>query len=255
MLVINNGMAKSASTLLYSHTLTLVQAACPRNGQDALRALTRSGSVRGTGDFISSLDDFAVDQLVRVAAEHGPVVVKTHGRLTPRLEVLLREGTIKATFNHRDPRDVILSAMDHRVRTQQSETPQFREHTSVAGSLNETRFWCRIACQWVPSGLACVFRYCDLVAEPLRELRRLRNYLGLSLDDAFLARVVEQEQCERRWGRLEFNQGALCRYPSEMSADDISLCNRELGTYIVALGYELPPPTAAGHQEPGRQAA
>jgi hypothetical protein len=229
-------MPKSASTLLQWYTRELLAAYYPTEAQRRLRALTDGGALTGIGGYIGILDRSTVARLLEISSD-GPVVVKTHHRLTPLLRDFLKRGDAKATFCHRDPRDVILAGIDHRTRFLQKGKSTFEEFTSVQCALEETRQWCRMTCRWVDSGLACVFRYTDVVAEPKQQLARLADYLQVPAKDEVLQRIVDDEQKRRARGRNQFNRGALTRYHAEMDPRDICHCERRLGRYMRRLGY------------------
>jgi len=239
VLIVCNAMIKSASTLLFHYTQELVFTVCPGRGQGALMHLLEHGEITGAGGYVYPLDARALGILLDAAEHEGPMVVKAHEPLTPSLEEPARRGDITVVFSHRDPRDMILSAMDHRVRAEAHGYRVLGKFTSLPESVSAAKWWCEMACEWVQSGLACVFRYVDMVAQPERQLRRLREHLGLDVDNAVIATLVRREREARRPRANQFSQGKLSRYREELSAEEIELCIRELGRYIVSLGYSL----------------
>jgi len=94
-----------------------------------------------------------------------------------------------------------------------------------------------MVCDWVESGLACVFTYNDIVTNPKNELLRLRDHLGLSLQEATIDNILDNERKSRQQGARQFNKGNLLRFPKEMNASDQEKCEQELGEYIHRLGY------------------
>jgi hypothetical protein len=239
MLVISSGMAKSASTLLLWYTRQILAASYSATGQGTFRKLVAAKTLTGVGDYVSVLDERSIGFLLELSRREGPVVVKTHHNLTPLLRTHLKRSDVRATFCHRDPRDMILAGMDHHARSQEEGKVVFERYTSVRASLPETRRWCQRACDWVDSGLACVFRYADLVSDPQQALVRLCSYLQVPVDQELIRRILAEERARRARGRNQFNKGALTRYRDEMNEAEIRLCDRKLGRYLRRLGYPV----------------
>ncbi len=240
MLIISNAMGKSASSVMFWYTVQLLQAARPDTNPRAVSELTQRGELPGIDGFVYPLDDKTVRRLLQLVEASGPVVVKTHYSLTPLLESLLRENVVKATFCFRDPRDMILSAIDHYRQTKAAGKPQFNQFTSVIDSLDvAAKWWCHLSCEWVESGLACLLRYEDIVIDPLNQVMRVRDHLGLTVDDAVIHAMLAREQFIRKVGINCFNRGELIRYPKEMSLSELKACNQVLGDYIARLGYPV----------------
>jgi hypothetical protein len=193
----------------------------------------------GIGNYVSVLDRRSIDCLLEVSRREGPVVVKTHTKLTPLLREYLERGEMKATFSHRDPRDMILASMDHHARSREKGEPVLEQYTSVQGGVAETRRWCRMACKWVESDLACVFRYADLVKTPEQQLVRLCSHLHIPANRTTIRQVLQAERGQRARGRNQFNKGLPTRYVAEMNPAEIALCNRKLGRYMRRLGYPV----------------
>lgn len=241
MLILSNSMPKSASTLMARLTIELIGQTHHLRGQHALHKAIREKRIPGRGNFVDRIDNTTLDLLVSIGKTEGPLVVKTHHPLTPRMRKLIADGTVKATFSHRDPRDVILSAIDHRNRTlKQGAKVAFYHFSSVRAGLPTALEWCDISADWVESGLpVLLFRYTDLVSNLEPEVRRLCAHLELDYDPTLIEKIRSEEKGTRKILRSQLNTGALSRYKDEMSPGDILLCNRKLGPFIRRLGYEL----------------
>jgi chitin disaccharide deacetylase len=233
-IICSNGMGKSGSTLLTQYMIAMLKRAFPRNGQEALIRATRTGKLTGIGYFVRHLDEHGLALLEQIAAQEGSIVVKVHFDTLPLLTEALRSGRIKMTFTHRDPRDTILSGMDHCIR---SKGKAFPEYTSVENALERARRSAQMACNWISSGLPHVVRYTDLVSNPVSELTRVASYLGFDIATEMLEGIVARERAARRYGRHQFNRGELHRYQKEMSEYHQALCREKLGSVLDVLGY------------------
>lgn len=240
MLIFSNSMCKSASTLIWWYTEKLVYATHPKNGGAALRELTDSGELAGGGGYIAHpLTEEKIDRLIELAKNQGPTVVKVHCFLTPYLREVLESGDAMATFCYRDPRDMILSAMDHRVRAAKQGRDVFGKFTTVKDSLDEAVYWCRMSCTWHESRLAELFQYVDTVARPIWQMRRLAEFFNVDASDALIEEVQAVECRQKSVGWCEFNKGDLSRYTTEMNSHEIKICNQYLGKYIRQLGFSI----------------
>jgi chitin disaccharide deacetylase len=234
LIIMSNGMVKSGSTLLTHYMIDMLKRAFPDNGQEALVRAIRTGKLTGTGYYVRRLGQRGLALLEQIAGQEGPIVVKIHSDTRPLLTEALRSGRVKMTFTHRDPRDTILSGIDHCIR---SKGTQFPEYTSVENALGRARWWAQIACNWISSGLPHVVRYTDLVSNPVAELARLASYLCLNGTSEMLEDIVARERAGRRHGVHQFNRGELHRYQKEMSPEHQALCRAQLGSLLDALGY------------------
>jgi hypothetical protein len=244
-LIFCNSMAKSGSSVLAWYVEQMLFMAHERNGQAEFREQLIQGKISGRNMFVKDFSEKTLQNLRALARRHGPVAVKMHEPFREDLLELMECGKARMVFSHRDPRDMILSAMDHRHRAAGKGEKVFQEFRSVEHALPEVKWWCELACAWNESGLACVVKYVDLVQDPLFELCRISQYLGFNFSASRLQRLIAWEAEVRRYGVNQFNQGAVTRFASEMSAADQELCRRELGPYLDRLGYERQPTLSA----------
>jgi hypothetical protein len=241
MIVISASLQKSGSGWYFNLTNDLLVAA----GHDDVRALRER----------YRLYDALEDENCRVNTRPGPLlklyrlhrrghtfVVKTHAPPTPGLRLLLALGAAAVTYIYRDPRDVVLSALDHGREAREADPANAlaRLHSVedaaryVAGLLDPLEGWRRR-----PETL--LVRYESLRADPAAELRRLARHLRLDVDDGAIEGIVGRydrgtlgEQ-ERR--ALHFNRGVVGRYAEELSASERAACERLLGPHLERLGY------------------
>ncbi|HTB79579.1 MAG TPA: sulfotransferase domain-containing protein [Opitutaceae bacterium] len=239
MLILSNGMIKSGSSLMRHYTIALVDRLFAGTGQKELRRLVRAKHFHGSGSFINHLGVATLASLLTISDEYGPVIVKVHLKPEPFLLEALRAGRIKMTYIHRDPRDVVLSAMDHRVRSQGTPKPVFTGYGSIEESISHVHLMCKAACEWISTGLACVVRYDNLLLAPEKELSRICAYLNLPASETDIEQVIQEERQIRQPGKNQFNIGQLTRFQTEMSEEQLKTCNQGLRDVIVQLGYSI----------------
>jgi hypothetical protein len=238
MFILSFGMQKSASSLLTKYAIDLLRAVHPSTGQDAFEKLVSEDVIPGVGHFPWGGWEYKHDLLCDLAVRHGPFVLKSHGALTLPVQRLIESGA-KPIVSIRDPRDIILSLIDHGAMERARGGTCFAEHTDVATTLPKVMEICAFAHIWLESELSCVFRYQDLVLQPEVEIARLAGFIGIQVKQATIASLVDEERAGRKKWQNRFNTGLPTRFREEMSQDDIKLCNDTLGFYIKALGYPI----------------
>ena len=107
MIVLSCSFPKSASTIFATYIEDLVSASHIRGGQDRMK------TVLG-GRYFDRVHPCLAVRLVYLNTMHGSVVVKSHCSPHRLVRWLTRTRQLKAVYIFRDPRDVVLSAMDHR---------------------------------------------------------------------------------------------------------------------------------------------
>ena len=249
MLILSNSLCKSASTITWWYKTELINRTTPTNGNRGLIDFVDSGAVPGRGIFIEDpLTDQSLDRLMDYARQNGPTVVKTHCHMTPYLDQIIREGKILATYAHRDPRDVILSAIDHRDRDIKSGGHVwFSQFSSVEASIPSIRGWCLKAEPWITHPQVHNILYRDTVGDPRQQIQRLAEKLKVEISnkqvDAILSVEANRKSDKANW--MQFNQAKLTRYQTEMTPAQIELCNREIGLWIEKFGYPIEGPCTA----------
>lgn len=227
---------------MFWYTRQLVACGHSSGAQLELRGLTASGEVPGVNEFVNPMTDEAVDRLLEISKKHGPVAVKAHTPLTDRLRRGIEDNKIKTIFSYRDPRDMILSAIDHNERCVATGLPHvFKEFTNVRDSIRPAVWWCKMTCQWVESGLPLLIKYDEIVRWPGQQISKVAKLLEVEASPDEIAALLAQEKKNRAVGKNEFNQANLLRYPTEMMLQEIQACNQRLGDYIKRLGYHIDP--------------
>jgi len=145
------------------------------------------------------------------------------------------------TYGYRDPRDMILSARDHNLRSAADGSDEvFVGFKSYSKAINHARYWAGQSLLNVKNGLLHTYRYEDIVGSPVDELRRLARYLELEISDELIHLIVEEERANRSMGVNELNKAVLTRFRDEMEPELLEQCHRLLGGVISRLGYEVP---------------
>jgi hypothetical protein len=240
MFVLSVGMPKSGSTLFSWYQKDILQHAYPINGQEQLQKLISEKHLNGKGHFVQDVDSRqTLEVLCRLGETSGPFIVKTHTALSEYLQNFLVNSQVVTTFIHRDPRDVILSIIDHGIREKLKLNGDnfFSQYNSIRETIPLVKFFCDTAQDWVDSGIADTYSYSSLLREPKNEIFRFCQAINYFPDDQFVQALIEKYTLNPEKGTRQFNTGKLSRYREEMTKLEIELCNNELREQIINLQY------------------
>ena len=126
---------------------------------------------------------------------------------------------VKITCIYRDPRDVVLSAMGHGKKIiAEGLKHTFASCQTLEGTISQVKNWLKIFKPWlnIVSENILVVKYESLIANPLLELERLAEFLGIGFDcnrlqsiyDRYNPDKLDEDQKEY----LHFNRGIVGRY-------------------------------------------
>lgn len=120
MVIISAGMQKSGSGWYFNLTNDLLISA----GYSDVREIRKKYSLESILEYyncnIGELTEDKIELITSLPLNESIFVVKTHSGPFDSLNKFISNGIVKATYIHRDPRDVVLSVLDHgeRIRKQ-----------------------------------------------------------------------------------------------------------------------------------------
>ena len=228
MIIISCGLPKSASTITHVYTQELVLASGIRNGQNKLNKIFEEGYVHHLG-ITNTL------RLLFIHAFYGNIVVKTHTSPSPFVKLLILLKIAKATYTTRDPRDIILSAIDHGKKS--SDNP-FIKYTNINNTLQDVIIECKKWKKWKNYGKALFITYENITESTINELNAMTDYLGFNISSNKISQIVKKYELNKNVNK-NFNKGTTKRYLNEMTKEELAFCNSLLEKYIVQLGYKL----------------
>jgi hypothetical protein len=206
--------------------------------------------------------DYREDTIARLYAWPPKMMEVRHVCMYPHelLEHVESLG-IHVVFLYRDPRDVIASNVNYRkYRGGHIEgLPAFPD-MSISAILSWEldhlhEHYTGFLPAWVEAEHPWMHKLCyeTLMHHTLDEMTWLVQFLGLEVDDAKLASVVDQHRFEERTGRApgEEDRGAHERkgiigdYRNVFSAEEQSMLQEVLGDALARMGYAMDAPDAS----------
>lgn len=243
MLVISAGMQKSGSAYLFN----LLNDVFVEAGESDVREIKRKHALDDLLQHhncnVGKLTTAKVLRLFMLSRHHDSFVVKTHAGPSRLVCSLMRLKLLKAVYVYRDPRDVLLSAMDHGKRIlAEGERHTFANMVTFEDAFTAVRSWIRTWERWRDCGNAFLLRYEDLMAEPLQTLKKVMDYLEISAREETLRTLIEKYGKERMKEKdtkdlLHFNKGIVNRYREEMPEEQRKIFQGEIGPILLRMGY------------------
>lgn len=248
-------MPRSASLFYINLTKDLLTAGGYQNPDfKTVRDNFDKGLPRNTG----RLGVFKTIKLLR-AGDKFTFPVKTHAPPNPLLKRKLNNNKIKATFVYRDPRDVIVSALElvKKLRENGSARRYFligpyrgfarlKNLSGAAAWVNYQLFprWKK----WVACNNILTTKYEeDLITDTYSQLERLSQYLEIKITDEQIVEILKKyeptdsgrikgDYWRENRGYLK-NKGVIGRYRTKFSPSEQEFLNQRLGKCIELMGY------------------
>jgi len=220
------------------YTVELIREVFPKNGYEAFCAAVMAGKLSGVGGYMDAPTEVTLPVLERIHSEYGSIPIKTHADINDFLIAAIRDSRIIMLTTYRDPRDMILSAIDHARRSKGTKLAAFQEFTTVRESIPYAKSWCQMALNWIDSGLTLALPYEDLLIDPVSAIRRVAEFAKIPVCSDIITRIIQEEKDSRTYAKKQFNKGLLSRFRDEMTSDEIAYCDEHLGEVIQRLGYK-----------------
>lgn len=245
MILISAGLQKSGTGLFFNLTNDMLAAA----GKDDIRKLREKFKLQDVlKHYNCSMDQLSWERIRKLLPLHArgkTFVVKTHNRPTKWVRSLMALKVVKTTFIYRDPRDVVLSALDHgeRIRNE-GEDHTFAVCSTIENTIPRVKAWLDTsAMEWIHLKGVLVFKYEDLIQDPVSQMKRVADFLKLDQTKIdfkqILARYDKDKLDSDMKDYLHYNIGSAGRFKIELNEADMNTCNREFSPYLEKMGYPV----------------
>lgn len=189
--------------------------------------------------FVDTIDAPMAGTLCKIHDGFGPFVIKTHSEPTEAIRDLIDSGLAKASFSLRDPRDTVLSALDHADRSRKGLDPTgaFSDLQTIKDAVDFTRRSIKLYSKWKCFGKAFFVRYEDFMLEKQNILKTMSDYFDIEPSNEQLNAIYIKHELakETAWN---FNKGTINRWKTELSLDDLALCEAAFAGELVSMGYD-----------------
>lgn len=243
MIVISVGMQKAGSGLYFNLTNDLLAAAGMQDVREIKEKHGLTGLLKHYNCNIGDLGENNLQPLLPIHESGNSFVVKTHRGPTAFVKKLMKKGVVKITCIYRDPRDVVLSVMDHGKKLRNNgENHPFASCFTTTDTVSRVKSWLDTGImEWLKlKDILCV-KYEQLIEKPIREIERLCEFFGIDYSHIDLQELYANYSSgnldDSLKDYLHFNVGKAGRFRFAMVEEDVALCNRHFAKYYKKLDY------------------
>lgn len=236
-------MQKSGSAYFYNIINELVVAA----GQaDARQIKTKYGLdnlMKWHNNNIGRQYLHKIIRLWRISNREGTFVVKTHAGPSLTTRTLGRLGILKIVYCYRDPRDVLLSAVDHGNKILASgEDHTFAKMADFDTALRNVKSWLGIWKQYADMPGVMMLKYENMMENPIETTKAIERFLGVSVTEKKRQEIIwkySKHNPARNQAEMHLNKAKTYRYQTEMTQEQKAMCQAAFGKYLKAMSYNL----------------
>jgi len=245
MFVLSAGMPKSGSGYFYNIINELLVSSRGSNAREIKDKRQLESLMQWHNNNIGKLQYKKLLKLWLVSLQEGPFVVKTHDGPEKSTHIFKRLGMMKIIYSFRDPRDALLSALDHGKQLRAGgETHTFAKLLDLEFDqvLERIKEWLAISEAYSGMGGVLMLRYEDMLADPVHNIRKIEKFLRISITDEMRQEILWKYSKNNPSGEREgthFNKAKAKRFMKEMATEEIQRCNEVFGPYLDKMGYAL----------------
>jgi len=241
MLIISAAMQKSGSGYLYNLLNDLLVAAGNDDARDIKKRCQLEGIMQQHNNNIGPMHLKKLLRLWVVSLKESKFAVKTHSRPTWGAKILNTAGLIKIIYCYRDPRDVLLSAMDHGKKSlDQGIQDNFIHMTEFDTALRHVKGWVEIWKQYHAIPGVFMVKYEELMNNPLATMQTISHFLSLSLDEPTIQSILwkySQKNPDGNRTGLHLNKAVIARYLNEMNDEQNKKVTDTLANALKEMEY------------------
>jgi len=222
MIIISYGITKSGSTLAFEMAKAALELA--GHPQDLLA----DDLVPGYDiNVVMAWSDEALLRLID-AAEGRRVAIKTHGALWGVNLDLVREkiasGDVKVHVVYRDPREMLISMLDHGVRARAGTDVAFRDTWTLDDAIRRLGVQIYWFTHWA-SLPALRLRYQDFAFDPTFGPRAIADDIGVDVDPARIWEIMNTRFTQK-------NEAVPDRYKTDLWPDELERIEKAFPLFL-----------------------
>ncbi len=244
MLIISAGIQKSGSGYFYN----IINALLVESGKGVdARSLKEDKNLdtimQWHNNNIGKLTFLKLIRLWIISIKHGTFVVKTHEGPNKSAGLLNTLGFVRIVYSYRDPRDVLLSVIDHGNKIlDQGDNHTFAKILDFDKAIDSIHGWLRIWKCYNDMTGALTIKYEDMMEDTTAGIKILEEFLDISIDSKQRKNILWKFSKDNSNGYrkgMHFNKAIPFRYKTEMSKEEKDKCSDSFREYIKLMNYAI----------------
>jgi len=244
MLFISAGMQKSGSAYFYNVINEIISET--GRGKDARKIKNDRNLDDLMKMYNNNIGHLTLAKLIilwRISIQDGIFVVKTHSGPTLPARILSKLGLLRIVYCFRDPRDVLLSTIDHGKKILDSgENHTFASMVDFDKALQNVRAWLGIWKRYADMPEVLTVKYEEMIQDPVTVTKKIEEFLGVSVSPAKRQEILwkfSKDNFDGDRRGMHFNKAKIFRYKTEMTEGQKVKCGAEFGDYLKAMNYDV----------------
>jgi hypothetical protein len=243
MLVISAGMPKSGSGYFYNVLNDILIESGYPDARRVKQDYHLENIMRWHNNNVGDLPLKKLMKLWLISVRAGSFCVKSHMAPEPAVVPIMKTGLVRAIYIYRDPRDAVLSVIDHgRKLLAQGKYHTFAKKADFDSAFRAVPAWFKIWSRYKELPGTKMLRYEQLMQDPFAVVRDVAEFLKIDPGEPkareILWRYSRFNSSGKRKG-LHYNKAVVSRYTREMSPEQKRRFNHEFGAILKTMQYPL----------------
>lgn len=195
MIILSNSIPKTGSTLISNYQEDILKVFNSRSGQPILKN-------HYNGRYIDRPSIKVLLNLLKINVLHGSTIIKCHWPYHQKWNYYFMMMDIRMTITYRDPRDIILSMIDHGNRTRESgisdPTIGFANCFNVIETIPAIVTMMNQLKTWQEKRYVHSIKYEELIADPFHVLKNMLDFFRWKINDVDLKAIIELREKNKK---------------------------------------------------------
>ena len=243
MIIISAGMPKSGSAYVYNILNELVYVSGNADARQIKIKHNLEYLMKWHNNNIGSLSYKKLFRLWLISLKDATFFVKTHARHSRAAKVMNKLGMIRIVYCYRDPRDALISAIDHGKQIiERGENHSFAKMVEFDTALATVRGWLDIWKDYNNLPDVYMLKYENLIYNQAEAIKPVEDFLGIHIDNRkrndILWKYSKNNISGERSG-MHFNKARTNRFRSEMTQRQKRKCLTAFAKFLELMSYSV----------------
>jgi hypothetical protein len=242
MVILSAGMPKSGSGYLYNILNALLVAAGNTDARQIKAGRNLEDLMKWHNNNIGELSLQKLIRLWLISIQDGSFAVKTHKGPKRSTKVLNTLGLLRIVYCYRDPRDVLLSAVDHGKRIiEEGGNHTFAKMVDSDKASKKVKSWLGVWERYNDMTGVMMVKYEDMMEKPIENTKKMVAFLKISVTNEQLEDIIwkfSRDNPDGDRSGMHFNKAKTHRYKTEITEAQKTKYQEAFGDYLEAMGYE-----------------